>query len=195
MSEFLPETPSDLPGRHLPGWLKQVRRWFDRLTVGLNVLGTLLIVAIMLLINVDVIGKNLFRAPVSGVPEILSMSIVAIVFLQIAQTFRAGRLTRTEAVLNFIARRSARARLGLEMVFSLLSLGLVWQILSASTPLFLRAWSRGTFEGTIGDFTAPIWPVKLIILIGCAALIGQLALFALEAAFSLFGTRSGERRP
>lgn len=169
----------------MPGWYRRLRRAADVITQALNVAGTLLIVAVMLLINADVIGRGAFDAPVSGVPEMVSMSIVAIVFLQIAQTFRMGRLTRTELLLGGLERRSPRARHGLELVFSLAAIALVWQIIWASWPLFLKAWERGTYEGTIGDFIAPIWPVKLIILVGCGALLMQLALHALGAVLRL----------
>src|SRR5690606_9515711 len=70
--------------RFAPLWLKRSRHVIDRVTQFLNVIGTLLIVAIMVLVNVDVIGRGAFDAPVAGVPELVSMSIVAIVFLQIA---------------------------------------------------------------------------------------------------------------
>jgi len=169
-----------------PRWFNTLQRIVDVVTTGLCVIGTLLIVAIMVLVNWDVIGRGMFNAPVSGVPEIVSMSIVAIVFLQIAQTFRKGRLTRTEAVLGFVEKRAPRLRIFLDMVFSLAAITLVWQILSASTPLFVKSWVRGTYEGTIGDFTAPIWPVKLIILIGCAALLVQLVLYGMAALLRLF---------
>ena len=170
-----------------PGWFLAIRRVVDALTAGLNVIGTLLIVLIMLLVNADVIGRGLFNSPVSGVPELVSMSIVAIVFLQIAQTFARGRLTRTEAILGFVANRAPKVRIAMDLLFSTAAIVLVWQLLAASWPLFLKAWVRNTFEGTIGDFTAPIWPVKLIILIGCAALLVQLGLFALDALFRLTG--------
>ncbi len=168
-----------------PGWFLAIRRLADMATTGLNVLGTLLIVVVMVLVNADVIGRGMFNAPVSGVPEIVSMSIVAIVFLQVAQTFARGRLTRSEAILGFIERRAPRVRTAMDLVFSIAAMALVWQIYAASLPLFRKAWVRGTFEGTIGDFTAPVWPVKLIILIGCAALLMQLALFALAALIRL----------
>lgn len=181
--------PSDTSGSdstNLPNWFKSIRRVSDAVTAALNVVGTLLIVAIMVLVNADVIGRGAFNAPVSGVPEIVSMSIVAIVFLQVAHTFRMGRLTRTDAVLNFIKARSTRLYAAVELLFSLAAIALVWQLFSASKPLFVKSWVRGTFEGTIGDFTAPIWPVKLVILIGCGALLLQLVLFAADAAFRLF---------
>jgi TRAP-type C4-dicarboxylate transport system permease small subunit len=171
---------------HLPKWFLSIRSVVDMLTNLLNVLGTLLIIAVMLLVNADVIGRVFFGAPVSGVPEMVSMSIVAIVFLQVAQAFRKGRLTRTEAVLDFFEKHTPRFRQVLELVFSFAAIALIWQLFWASQPLFMKAWIRGTYEGTVGDFTAPIWPVKLIILIGCAALLIQLTLHAGTAAFRLF---------
>ncbi len=168
--------------------LARVRRGIDALTMALNVCGTLLIVAIMLLVNADVIGRTVFLAPINGVPEMVSMSIVAIVFLQVAQAHRMGRLTRSDALLAALARRFPRLRAATEFVFSALAIFIMSELLRASTPLFVKAWTRGTFEGTIGDFTAPVWPVKLIILIGCCALIVQLAVSALIALHeTIFG--------
>ena len=179
------DTPVPDQNGPCPGWFLSLRRVVDAMTTGLNVLGTLLIVVVMVLVNGDVIGRGLFNAPVSGVPEMVSMSIVAIVFLQIAQTFAKGRLTRSEAVLGFVGNRAPMARTFMELVFAIAAIALIWQVLAASWPLFRKSWVRGTFEGTIGDFTAPIWPVKLVILIGCAALLVQLVLFAMDALFRL----------
>jgi TRAP-type C4-dicarboxylate transport system permease small subunit len=165
-----------------PGLAGGLRRGVDLVTMALNVVGTLLIVALMILVNADVIGRTAFLSPISGVPEIVSMSIVAIVFLQIAQAFRMGSFTRTDAFLKLFARRSPRLRHALELVYTLAAIALVWFLFQASFPLFLRSWTRDTYIGTIGDFTAPIWPVKLIILIGCAALLLQLAIAAVVAA-------------
>jgi len=174
-----------LPDGTYPGWFLSIRQVVNAITSGLNILGTLLILVVMVLVNADVIGRGLFNAPVSGVPEMVSMSIVAIVFLQIAQTFARGRLTRSEAVLGIVANRAPRARSFMELLFAIAAIALIWQVLAASWPLFRKSWVRNTFEGTIGDFTAPIWPVKLIILIGCAALLVQLVLFAMDALFRL----------
>ncbi len=174
-----------------PAWFRGVRYISDIITSALNVIGTLLIVAIMILVNADVVGRGVFGAPVSGVPEIVSMSIVAIVFLQLAHTFRMGRITRTDAMLNFIKSRSKRVYAAVELLFALAAIVLTWQLFSASKPLFVKSWMRGTFEGAIGDFTAPIWPVKLIILIGCVTLMMQLLLYSIDAAFRLCEKQSG----
>ncbi|WP_146346547.1 TRAP transporter small permease subunit [Phaeobacter marinintestinus] len=180
-----PDVPSDDDG--LPRWFTTLRSGVDVITGALNVVGTLLIIVIMLLVNSDVIGRGAFNAPVSGVPEMVSMSIVAIVFLQIAQTFRKGRLTRSEAILTFVGARAPKLRDLTEVVFAAAAAALIWIIFWASLPLFRKAWVRNTFEGTVGDFTAPIWPVKLVILIGCAALFVQIILYGLAALLRLIG--------
>lgn len=165
--------------------LLRLRGVIDALTLGLNVVGTLLIVALMVLVCADVIGREAFGTPISGVPEMVSMSIVVIVFLQVAQAFRMGRLTRAEAILNIAARKSPRLRAAMEAVFAITALFILFQMFSASVPLFEKAWVRNTFEGTIGDFTAPIWPVKLVILIGCVMLMIQLVITAVVACASV----------
>lgn len=139
----------------------------------------------MLLVNVDVIGRNVLNQPVSGVPELVTMSVVAIVFLQIAYAFEQGHLTRTVALLGYIERRSLRIRALLEIVLCFVAGAVTLQLFLASWPLFLKAWLRNSYEGTIGGFTVAHWPVKLIILIGCAALLGQILVRALQALYAL----------
>ena len=49
---------------------RQPMPWkFHRVVQALNALGTLWIVLLMVLINTDVLGRNLFDAPVRGVTE------------------------------------------------------------------------------------------------------------------------------
>lgn len=173
------------------GWARRIRAAADTISNGLNVVGTLLILALVVLVNADVLGRNLFLAPISGVPEIVSMSIVAIVFLQVSQAFRMGRFTRTDAVLDAIARRSPRLRAAVELVYVAAAIALVWFLLSASWPLFEKAWERGTYIGTVGDFTAPEWPVKLVILVGCAALVMQMLIAGAIALANVFEPGNG----
>jgi len=157
-----------------------IRRLIDLVTAGLNMLGTVLILLLVILINSDVIGRAVFGAPVSGVPEMVSLSIVAIVFLQIAQTVGVGRLTRSDALLSVVARKWPRLRKILESVFNLAAAGLLMVLFWSSLSLFEKSWRTQTFIGSIGDFTAPVWPVKLIILIGCIALVLQFLLGAIK---------------
>lgn len=147
----------------------------DGITQVLNVIGTILIGGLMLLIGGDVLLRNFFDAPIAGVPEMVALTIVAIVFLQVPQTLRAGRFTRSDALLNSI--RAARPGLAraMEIAFDLAAIALLGALLYASWPLFTQSWIRDTFVGAIGDFTAPVWPVKLVICIGTFMLMAQFA--------------------
>ncbi len=81
-----------------------------------------------------------------------------------------------------------------ELLFAAAAAGLIWVVFRASWPLFRKAWIRNTFEGTVGDFTAPVWPVKLIILIGCAALFVQICLYGTAALLHLIRRGGGDER-
>jgi TRAP-type mannitol/chloroaromatic compound transport system permease small subunit len=150
-------------------------RVLDGITQGLNVLGSVLILTLMVLVGVDVAGRNLLGAPVAGVPELVTLSIVAIVFLQIPQALRAGRMTRSDALPQWLARTRPALGRWLETLFDLIAMAVVWVIVATTWPIFVRAWERGEFIGALGDFTAPTWPVKLTILVGGTLLTLQFA--------------------
>lgn len=150
-------------------------RALDGATQALNVVGSLLIFALTLLVGADVIGRNLAGAPISGVPELVTLSIVAIVFLQAPQALRAGRFTRSEVLIDILRSKAPTTGKAIETVFDVLAMAVVGVIVYATWPLFVRSWERGDFIGAVGDFTAPTWPVKATILVGGAMLILQFA--------------------
>lgn len=150
-------------------------RVLDHVTQGLNVAGSTLILVLMTLVSIDVAGRNLFGAPVSGVPELVTLSIVAIVFLQIPAALRAGRMTQSEALSGYLARRAPRLGCALLTAFDLIAIAVTWVIVWTTWPMFTRSWKRAEFIGAVGDFTAPVWPVKLILIIGGVVLILQFA--------------------
>lgn len=145
----------------------------DVVTQGLNILGSLLILALMILVGADVIGRELFNSPVKGVPEIVTLSIVAIVFLQIPQALKQGRMTRSEAMDPLIKHWSPTLAKALRTLFDLLGVIVVAVIVWTTWPIFTRAWDRSEYIGAVGEFTAPTWPVKLTVVIGGTVLILQ----------------------
>ena len=151
----------------------KVLRWLDALTMLANISGSLIILSLVLLIGADVFGRNLLGAPISGVPEMVTLSIVAIVFLQAPMALKAGRMTRSAALLNALQRRAPRVGSALESLFDLAGMVVLVAILYSHWPILARAWQRDDFIGAIGDFTAPTWPVKLMLLIGATLLLLQ----------------------
>ena len=160
--------------------------FFNFITQSFNIIGTILIIFIMVIVNADVIGRELFLKPVAGVPMMVSMSIVAIVFLQTPQTFNRGRLTQNVAILNAIGRRTPLVKLLLDITYSIAAFFLIFQIFKSTYPLFIKSWVRNTYEGTIGDFTAPIWPIKFVILLGCFLLMVQIMLFGIRQVIKYY---------
>ena len=135
----------------------------------MNSIGTVWVFVLLVIINLDIGGRALFNHPVRGVPEIVALSIVACVFLQIAHTLKVGRLTRSDIVLNWLHTHHPNVKHFLEGLYFLIGGGLMAILLRSSIPLFTKAWRIDEYVGAQGDFMAPVWPVKLIILIGCTA--------------------------
>lgn len=150
-------------------------RWLDRATLAANVCGSLLILGLTMLIGLDVAGRNLADAPISGVPEIVSLSIVAIVFLQVPQSLRSGRMTRSDSLINALSSRAPRIGRAVETVFDIVAIAAVGAIVYATWPILVQAWRRSVFIGAVGDFTAPVWPVKVTIVLGGTLLALQFA--------------------
>lgn len=144
------------------------RRMLGVITV-MNALGSVWIAVLMVLINADVLSREAFTAPIRGVSELVALSIVGIVFLQIAHTLWSGRITRSDSLLDRLMTRYPAVGHGLDCVFNLAGTAVMAILCWASWPYFLRAWTEGEYVGALGDFTAPTWPIRLIILIGSAA--------------------------
>jgi TRAP-type mannitol/chloroaromatic compound transport system permease small subunit len=151
---------------------------FHRVTRVMNAVGTLWILLLMVLINADVIGRDLFSAPLRGVTEIVSLSIVGIVFMQLADTLRAGRFTRAEVLLEPLRRAHPRAASAVQGVSHALGALLLAVLAVASWPLLRESWTTGEYLGAIGDFQAPLWPMRAVIVFGSACTALTFALLA-----------------
>ncbi len=144
----------------------------------MNALGTLWILALMVLMNLDVFGRNLLGAPVRGVTEMVSLSIVGIVFLQLADTLRVGRFTRADVLLDRLKRDHPALADGLHAVFHLVGFALMVVILLASWHPLVESVAIREYVGAVGDFQAPVWPVRLVTLLGLCATALCFALLA-----------------
>lgn len=159
------------------GWVSRtsslILQSLDLATELANIVGSLLILALTGLIVADVTGRNFLGSPISGVPEMVSLSIVAIVFLQAPQALRAGRFIRSDGIINILKNRMPAVTRWLETLFDLMGFGVLVAILYSHWPILIRAWKRDDFIGAVGDFTAPTWPVKGLLAIGATLLALQ----------------------
>lgn len=158
-------------------------KWFSYGAVisFMNTIGTAWVFVLLIIINLDIGGRALFNHPLRGVPEIVALSIVACVFLQIPHTLKVGRLTRSDLLLNWLETRYPNFKSFLEGIYFLTGAGLMTILFTSSIKLLTKAWSIDEYVGAQGDFMIPVWPVKLIILIGCAAGAIQFVLMAFSS--------------
>ncbi|CAN0481662.1 unnamed protein product, partial [Discosporangium mesarthrocarpum] len=140
--------------------------YFDRLVQFLNGIGTLWILAILILINADVFGRNVLHAPINGVIEMIEISMIAIVFLQLADATRVGRLTRSDGFFGLIQRKWPKLGFVMGSVFDLLGALMMFFILYGTWPSLIEAWTLNDYIGNEGVFTAPKWPMIAILILG-----------------------------
>ena len=74
----------------------------NSLAIAANVAGTLTVLTLVVILNVDVIARGVFNAPLKGTYEIVQLAVVFIVFLQLPDVVRVDRLTRSDGFLNLL---------------------------------------------------------------------------------------------
>lgn len=150
-------------------------RVFGGIVGGMNAAGSCWIMVLMLLILAEVIGRGAFNAPIVGVIEMIEISIIGIVFLQLADSLRQGVLTRSDGLFNQVMQRFPAA--GHLMGIATFALGAVFMalILYGYVPTLIDAWTKDYYIGVDGMFTAPVWPVALIVVVSMSVCMIQFA--------------------
>jgi TRAP-type C4-dicarboxylate transport system permease small subunit len=144
---------------------------------GLNAVGSVWVAAITLLICADILGRVLFRYPLPGVPEIVKVSIVAIVWLQIPHTLKTGGHLRSDIVLRYLSERS---RAALDLFACVLGAIIFGLLVYSGWDTMILAWEMGEFEGEL-PVRVPTYPLRSIVLLGAALTALQFLLMAAEA--------------
>ncbi len=144
---------------------------FARVIGVMNAMGTVWIIGLMILINADIFGRSFLSNPIAGVPELVSFSIVGIVFLQLAHTLRSGAMTRSDVLIGVLERRAPRVRFALLAAFHLVGGLLMLMIAWKYWPSVVAAWQHPerNFMGNPGFFTIPQWPLFVLVFLGIGA--------------------------
>ncbi len=154
--------------------------WFAVFTMALNVVGTVLILFIALLVNADILGRNLLNQPIPGVAEAVGLSIVAIVFLQLSNTLREGRHVANDLIVGWIGRRRPRVARLIYALFNLVGAFLLALIVRYVVPILIEDYRGAFYKGTAGVVEIPVWPFMAIVVIGGAAAALQYLLLSLS---------------
>lgn len=156
---------------------------------GLSAVGTVWIVALMVLICADVLARWIWSAPLPRVPEITGYSIVAITFLQLSAAIRQRRLTKADALSERIERTRPVAAHVVQAFYDLCGLALMTVIVIGVVPELMEAWEFADYFGSRGDLAVPVWPFRAVV-VGCALVAA--AEFATSAWQSLLDARADD---
>ena len=140
----------------------------NTLAIAANALGTLVVLALVVVLNVDVVARGVFSAPLKGTYEMVQFSVVLIVFLQLADVVRVDRLTRSDGFLNLMHSRRPKLTANIRRIINAISAIFMGLIAYITFPEFLHMWETNDYFGVPGLFTLPWWPVKLVIAAGTA---------------------------
>lgn len=152
----------------------------DRVLTVMNTIGSLWIFAMMVMIDTDAFSRTLFSHPFHGVIELVEMSIVGIVFMQLGDATRRGRLTRSDGFYDLMQTRRPRTGHVMGAVFDLLGAVFFVLVLFGAVPELIDSWRYDYYVGEEGLFTAPEWPIRLIIVLGCVVTMLQFVKFSLR---------------
>lgn len=166
------QVPQDAPTGH-PSVL--ARLW-AMLVDGMAAVGTALIVVLMAIICSDVVARNLLGASLPLVSELSALTLVMIVYLQLATAIRHNRLARADILIDALQLRRPRLAALMEALFGLVGSAML-AVLAWSTIRILQSdISRGEYIGVTGVLTIPTWPFRAVILFGMVIAAVQFAI-------------------
>ncbi|MGR3291418.1 MAG: TRAP transporter small permease subunit [Paracoccaceae bacterium] len=135
------------------------------IAIAANIAGTLVVLALVVVVNFDVVARGVFNAPFLGAVEVVQFSMVLIVFLQLPDVVRVDRLTRSDGFLLFIGKRNPKLAQWIRRAINVLAALFMGIVAYAMYPEFTEMWHTKDYFGIPGVFTAPWWPIKLVILL------------------------------
>ncbi|USD66766.1 TRAP transporter small permease [Vibrio sp. SCSIO 43136] len=137
--------------------LSRIDRWFFKLESVLNLAGGLVIFMLVFLATINVLGRWLFSAPISGYVDWVEQAMAFIAFFGIAYTQRMGGHIRMDILVGQLHRRKLWLT---ELLTTFVMLGVTLVLIYGSYLHFWRAYSIG--DSSL-DINLPTWPAKLVV--------------------------------
>lgn len=169
--------------------LEGVDRILGSAVLSTNAIAAVWVFLMMLAVVVDIFGRFILNTPIAGTTELVTLSVVAVLYLQLAYTLRTGAMTRSDALISRLMVRYPRAGYLLNIVFCLAGVVLMGAIISIAWPKWLDAYNSEYYVGVVGVFTFPDWPRLLIVFIGCTLTGAQFLMLAAKDTRRLFRPR------
>jgi TRAP-type C4-dicarboxylate transport system permease small subunit len=159
----------------------------SRVALGLLLLGTVGMIASMLIGVADVVGTKFFDWPVPGTLEFTESTMVLVVFGALAYAQERRTHIRVELLYSHAGPRGQSFMEAVTHIVAFIFFALVaWQGLSE-----LR-YSWELKEATMGTVRFPLYPARFVLLLGVALLLVRLAL---DIVADIGRLRRGEAPP
>jgi TRAP-type C4-dicarboxylate transport system permease small subunit len=136
----------------------------DRVSKFLMVLAAVWAFGLTFLILADIIGRNLFDFPINGTAELVTASIVIIVFLQAGYAIRSRSMLRADFLVIHLPRSVQRVLLAFGYLLGAL---FFLMIITGGWQESILSFVEGEYEGE-GALRVPSWPARWTVMLGSA---------------------------
>ena len=161
--------------------------WLGRLALWLLLLGTLGMIAAMLVGVADVVGTEFLGRPVLGTLEFTESTMVLVVFGALAYAQERRAHIRVELLYSLVGPRGKSFMEAVTHIVAFIFFALVaWQ----GYVELLYSWEIK--ESTMGSVRFPLYPARVLLIVGVALLLLRLAI---DIAQDVGRLRRGEPPP
>ncbi|MBN43266.1 MAG: hypothetical protein CL573_07255 [Alphaproteobacteria bacterium] len=136
----------------------------DRISKFLMIVAALWAFALTFMILADVTGRGAFDAPINGTTELVTASIVIIVFLQAGYAIRSRSMLRADFL---VVHMSPKVQRTLAAVGYLLGAAFFLMIITGGWQESIASFVEGEYEGE-GALRVPSWPARWTVIGGSA---------------------------
>jgi|TARA_B100000029_G_scaffold516130_1_gene627115 TRAP-type C4-dicarboxylate transport system permease small subunit len=133
--------------------------------------------ALTFLILADIIGRGVFAVPINGTAELVTASIVIIVFLQAGYAIRSRSMLHADFLVVHLPPVLQRFLLAFGYLLGAL---FFLMIITGGWEESIRSFTEGEYEGE-GAIRVPSWPARWTVLLGSGlAMINYLVMAYLD---------------
>ena len=152
-------------------------RIFNWLAGASGLLGGIAVVSMMVLINLDVMGANLFQKPIKGTMELVSTyMMVGVSFLPLMKVEHDNGHIGVDLLMRFLG---PSTRLRLIAVSGLITALFFFALAYSGWNIAVKKFNVG--EYAMGARFLPVWPARFMVPLGASAM----ALFVLYKSWRL----------
>jgi len=143
----------------------------------LNVMSAVWLASVALLILYDVVGREAFGSPFHGTNEIVSNSVVSILFLQLPLSILTRSSLRTTILYDHVGDWGKAL---IEATSYILAATLFLVIAIGSWPNMIEGWAIGEQEGS-GIIEIPVYPIRTLVVFASIVGVAVCALLTFQA--------------